>query len=327
MSQDSGWRPSASLETIQRRAELLAAIRAFLQQRGVMEVETPVCSAHGTTDPALASLTSRYTGPGAPQGRLLYLHTSPEFPMKRLLAAGCGAIYQICRVFRDGEAGRLHNPEFTLLEWYRPGFDHHRLMEEVVELVNGLLPEPRPVEKLTYGELFQRHLSVDPHCATVDDLRQCAEDNGVPGAGSLELTDRDGWLDLLLSHLIEPDLGDQRLTFVYDYPASQASLARLQDGDPPVAQRFELYLEGMELANGFCELTDPQEQRRRFDVDRALRRQEGWAEVPMDENLLAALEAGLPDCSGVALGIDRLLMLLTGASTISEVLAFPLERA
>ncbi len=327
MTQDSRWRPSASLEAIQVRAEVLAAIRGFFQPRCVMEVETPICSVHGTTDPALDSLSTRYTGPGAPQGQRLYLHTSPEFPMKRLLAAGCGAIYQICRVFRDGEAGRLHNPEFTLLEWYRPGFDHHRLMEEVAELVNGLLPQSWPMEKITYGELFQRHLSVDPHRASPDDLRQCALDHHLPGADTLELTERDGWLDLLLSHLIEPDLGCQRLTFVYDYPASQASLARLQDGDPAVAQRFELYMAGMEIANGFYELTDAQEQRRRFEADRAMRRQADQPEMPMDEHLLTALEAGLPDGSGVALGIDRLLMCLTGTSHIREVLTFPLERA
>lgn len=327
MTQDSRWRPSASLEAIQTRAEVLAAIRGFFQQRGVLEVETPICSIHGTTDPALNSLTTRYTGPGAPQGQRLYLHTSPEFPMKRLLAAGCGAIYQICRVFRDGEAGRLHNPEFTLLEWYRPGFDHHHMMEEVADLVNVLLPQPRPVEKITYGALFQRYLSVDPHRTTADELRQCALVHHVPGADTLELAECDGWLDLLLTHLIEPELGRGRLTFVYDYPASQASLARLQDGDPAVAQRFELYMAGMEIANGFYELTDAQEQRRRFEADRAVRQQEGQTEMPLDEYLLVALEAGLPDCSGVALGIDRLLMCLTGASHIREVLAFPLERA
>ncbi len=327
MTRDSRWRPSASLEVIRRRAELLAAIRAFFQQQGVMEVETPICSTHGTTDPALASLSTQYTGPGAPRGQPLFLHTSPEFPMKRLLAAGCGAIYQICRVFRDGETGRLHNPEFTLLEWYRPGFDHHRLMDEVAELVNGLLPQPRSVETISYGALFQRHLSVDPHSASAEELHQCALAHQVPGADTLELAERDGWLDLLLTHLIEPKLGRGRLTFVYDYPASQASLARLQDGDPPVAQRFELYLEGMELANGFYELADAQQQRSRFEADMAVRHQQGQGEIPMDENLLAALEAGLPDCSGVALGIDRLLMCLTGASHIREVLAFPLERA
>jgi lysyl-tRNA synthetase class 2 len=292
-----------------------------------MEVETPVCSAYGGTDPALASLTSRYTGPGAPQGQDLFLHTSPEFPMKRLLAAGCGPIYQICRVFRDGEAGRLHNPEFTLLEWYRPGFDHHRLMEELAELINSLLPEPRPVERLSYGELFQRYLAINPHRARVDELRQCAEGNNIPGVDSLQLAERDGWLDLLLSHLIEPELGRDRLTFVYDYPASQASLARLREGDPPVAQRFELYMGGMELANGFFELTDAQEQRHRFAADNSRRQREGLPQVPMDEHLLAALKRGLPECAGVALGIDRLLMVLTGASHIREVLAFPLDRA
>lgn len=326
MTEEADWRPTAPLANLRARARLLADIRGFFQQAGVLEVETPACSFHAGTDPSLASFHLDYTGPGA-QGRALYLHTSPEFPMKRLLAAGSGPIYQICKVFRNGERGRLHNPEFSLLEWYRPGFDHHHLMDEVAELVNAVLPEPRPVERFTYGALFRLHLAIDPHLASVDELKACAQSQGISGVADLDLPGRDAWLDLLLIHCIEPELGRGSLCFVYDYPASQASLARVRPGEPPVAERFELYMEGVELANGFHELADAAEQRWRFEQDLARRRVEGLPEVPMDEGLLAALEAGLPDCSGVALGIDRLLMLIAGAKRLDEVLAFPLERA
>jgi elongation factor P--(R)-beta-lysine ligase len=327
MSDQVDWRPSASLETIRARAELLGRVREFFRQAGVLEVETPACSRFGVTDPAIDSLTTRYTGPGAAQGRALYLQTSPEFPMKRLLAAGSGPIYQLCRVFRDGELGRRHNPEFTLLEWYRPGFDHLRLMDEVAALIGQLAGRTLAVERLTYSEVFRRHLGIDPHAATPALLQRCAVEHGVSGTGELQLDHRDGWLDLLLTHLIEPQLGRGCMTFVYDYPASQAALARVRQGDPPLAERFELYLEGMEIANGFHELADAQEQRRRFLDDNRRRREAGRLEVPMDEALLAALASGLPDCAGVALGVDRLLMVLTGCERIEQVLAFDLSRA
>ncbi len=326
MKQETRWRPAASLEILRERAGLLAAIRAFFHRAGVLEVETPVCSLHANTDPSLESLRTRYTGPGAPTGVTLYLHTSPEFPMKRLLAAGSGPIYQIARVFRDGESGCLHNPEFTLLEWYRPGFDHHRLMAEVAELINSLFPEPRLVEYLRYGELFESHLGIDPHRATAKELRYCAINQGISGAEALDLPDADSWLDLLLTHCIEPGLGRGTLCFIYDYPASQASLARIRPGEPPMAERFELYMEGMELANGFHELTDATEQRTRFERNLEQRSGDGRGSLPLDQHLLAALEAGLPNCAGVALGIDRLLMQRVGAARINQVLAFPLER-
>ena len=246
--------------------------------------------------------------------------------MKRLLAAGGGAIYQICRVFRDGEAGRFHNPEFTLLEWYRPGFNHHQLMDEVSALVRTVLPSCRQEQRFSYRELFQCHLGVDPHPLTLAQLQNLAVERGIQQGNELDLQERDGWLDLLLTHCIEPEL-PPGLCFVYDYPESQASLARVRPGAPAVAERFELYLDGLELANGFHELADPQEQRRRFQYELEQRRQAGRSPTPMDEHLLAALEAGLPDCSGVALGIDRLLMRITGASHIDEVLAFPFDRA
>ncbi len=306
---------------------LLEDIRAYFRGAGVMEVDTPICSAHATTDPVLESFSTCYLGPEAPAGRRLYLHTSPEFPMKRLLAAGSGPIYQICKVFRNGESGRWHNPEFTLLEWYRPGFDHHRLMDEVACLINGMLPEPLPVELVSYGELFRRSLGFDPHQASTSELRAHAVKLGVSGAETMDLHDVDAWLDLLLTHCIEPHLGQDGLCFVYDYPATQASLARIRPGDPPVAERFELYMDGIELANGFHELAYGPEQRKRFESDLERRRIDGVEQVPMDEYLLAALDSGIPDCSGVALGIDRLLMRFTGASHIRDVLAFPMDRA
>ena len=317
------WQPAASLEMLRTRAGLLAGIRRFFAELGVLEVETPVCSRSGTTDPAIESLCTRYTGPGAVGGLRLYLQTSPEFPMKRLLAAGSGPIYQICRVFRDGELGRRHNPEFTLLEWYRPGFDHLALMEEVTALVGSLLPGARAEQRLSYREAFEGFLHIDPHTATLEALRHCAREQGLVGVEDLELEGRDGWFDLLLSHLIEPHLGRGRLTYLYDYPASQAALSRIRPGDPPLAERFELYLEGMEIANGFHELSDPGEQRERFEADNATRKARGQSGVEMDRQLLGALEAGLPDCAGVALGIDRLLMVLTGQTDIRQVLAFP----
>jgi lysyl-tRNA synthetase class 2 len=245
--------------------------------------------------------------------------------MKRLLAAGSGPIYQICKVFRDGERGRLHHPEFSLLEWYRPGLGYRDLMDEVASLVRRALDRADlGVERLSYRDLFQTWIGLDPLEADSPSLRLAAAD--IPGAGELEL-DRDGWLDLLLTHRIEGRLEPGRLTFVYDYPPGQAALARIRAGVDPVAERFELYLEGMELANGFQELTHAEEQRRRFEMDIKARALVKSVQPPMDERFLQALDAGMPETSGVALGLDRLLMVATGACHIDEVLAFPVERA
>jgi elongation factor P--(R)-beta-lysine ligase len=325
------WRPTANLEVLKFRARLLEQIRAFFSGRGVLEVETPFLSTAAVTDPALASFATRYTGPRFPHGHTLYLHTSPEFPMKRLLAAGSGSIYQICKVFRDGESGRRHNPEFTLLEWYRVGFDQHRLMTETAELVMSMLASMLkldPPERLTYREVFLRHADIDPHTASVADYKTIAKrhDIDVP-KDMLAHNDTAAWRDLLLTHVVESKLGQGRLTFIYDYPASQASLARLQPGNPPVAARFELYLNGMELANGFHELADAEEQRLRFDQQLHIRAADGMPAVPIDDRLLLALEHGLPDCAGVALGFDRLVMIASGARTIEEVMAFSIDRA
>ncbi|MBT3054543.1 MAG: EF-P lysine aminoacylase GenX [Candidatus Thiodiazotropha sp. (ex Codakia orbicularis)] len=327
MAQTDDWRPSASIEMIRARAEMLSHIRRFFDQIGVIEVETPVCSRFAATDPAIESFNTRYTGPEAVQGLDLYLHTSPEFPMKRLLAAGSGPIYQICKVFRNGELGRHHNPEFSLLEWYRPGLDYHQLMDEVANLINRLTARPLQTEKLTYAQAFERWLGMNPHAADLDHLRQCAVDQGISGAEQLAIEGRDGWLDLLLSHLIEPQLGQHGMTFLYDYPASQAALAQVREDRYPVAERFELYIGGMEIANGFQELTNAGLQRKRFNEDNRRRGSSRQAEVPMDEALLDALVAGMPECSGVALGLDRLLMVLTGTHDIRQVVTFDIGRA
>jgi len=317
------WRPTASLEMLRLRAEILAQIRAFFADREVLEVETPLLASAPVTDLHLHALSCRYRGPGADEGRELFLQTSPEFAMKRLLAAGCGPIFQICKAIRDGEAGGMHNPEFTILEWYHPGWDHHLLMDEVDELLQLVLGTPAG-DRLTYAMAFERHAGVDVFSASHEELVTRVEKLGVLEPADLE---RDDLLNLLLTHVVEPQLGRDQPTFIHDYPASQASLARVRPGDPPVAERFEVFSEGVELANGYHELRDPAEQRRRFEADNAARRAAGSPVVPIDERLLAALDHGLPDCAGVALGVDRLVMLAAGTREISDVLAFPLDRA
>jgi len=309
---------------LRARAELLRRVRSFLDARGVMEVCTPVLSRAAGTDPAIEPLQTRYTGPEHPRGVDLYLQTSPEFPMKRLLAEGSGPIYQLAQVFRDGEYGPRHNPEFSMLEWYRPGFDHHQLMGEVADLVNHCLEEQWDVEKIAYVDLFLEHLGFHPLDADLATLRAVAREQGLLVEN---LADRDQWLDLFMSMVIEPRLGRNRLTFVYDYPASQASLARLNPRNSRLASRFELYFRGVELANGFHELTDAAEQRRRFEEENRQRERKGQRRLPLDENLLAAMDAGLPDCAGVALGLDRLLMLKLNASCLDDVLSFSLKNA
>jgi len=322
---DQPWQPTASLATLRQRAVLLAAIRKFFAERDVLEVETPVLIGATSADPNLYSLSLPYSGPGAPADGRLWLQTSPEFTMKRLLAAGAGSIYQICHVFRADERGRWHNPEFTMLEWYRTDFDHHHLMAEVTALVSSVLG-PRPVEVLSYRDAFLRYADVDPFVSTVAELKHRAEqhDSSLP---DLPLTDRDGWLDWLLSTLITPKLGRDVFTYLCDFPASQAALARLRREDQfEVAERFELFIDGLEIANGYHELTDPVEQGLRFEQEREHRQLSGQPESSVDDRLLAALAAGLPDCAGVALGFDRLVMLALGAEHIDQVLSFPIER-
>ena len=308
------WRPGADLLLLQARAEMLSRIRDFFLQRQVMEVETPLLCQSAVTDPDIQPV---------PVGER-FLQTSPEFAMKRLLAAGSGPIYQICKAFRSGEAGARHNPEFTLLEWYRPGFDQPRLMQEVRALVELFLPD-RCWSSISYRELFQEHLALDPWTAADTELEACARaalDVDFPVAS------RDQWLDLLLSHLLEPRLADAGMVFVYNYPPSQAALARLKQAqDVTVSDRFELYADGVELANAYRELTDAAEQATRFHRDIAELERRGQSSRSVDDRLLSALQQGLPDCAGAALGLDRLLMLAQGCDTIDDVLAFAWQRA
>ncbi|PMR69286.1 EF-P lysine aminoacylase EpmA [Halomonas heilongjiangensis] len=321
----SDWQPTATIETLRERARLLAGVRAFFAARGVLEVETPVLGHGGSTDVHLASLSVEATTPAGRER--LWLQTSPEFHMKRLLAAGSGPIFQLARSFRDGEVGRRHNLEFTMLEWYRPGFALDELIEETAGLIRTVLGrDPGPLRRRRYRELFRETLNLDPFAAPLAELQRLAGD-----AGGLEMGDapRDSCLDLLMSLAIEPALGHDGLDVVGDYPASQAALARRhrdpEDGEW-VASRFEVYLDGLELANGYDELTDAAEQRARFAEDNAERRRLGLPEVDVDARLLAALAHGMPGGSGVALGIDRLIQLALGRASVAEVMAFATPR-
>lgn len=317
---DPAWRPRCTPAQLRARADLYAAIRRFFAARDVLEVDTPLLGATAACDPALASLSTCYTGPGAPGGHRLYLQTSPEFAMKRLLAAGSGAIYQLGKAFRDGEYGRYHNPEFTLLEWYRPTYDHHRLMEEVGEFLQEVVGVYN-LNSISYKQLFQHYLHLDAHRATHQELAAQARELGHP---DLQLT-RAGWLDFFMTHHIEPHLPPHTATFVYDYPREHAALACLNHEDPPCAERFEVYWGGVEIANGFHELTDADEQRQRFQQNNTERAALGLPTIALDEKLLAALAHGLPRCAGVALGVDRLLMVKTQATTLGDTLPFSLE--
>jgi lysyl-tRNA synthetase class 2 len=326
MSAVGDWRPGASRERLVARARMLAQVRGFFAARGVLEVDTPIIVNAPVTDVHIHSARVELTPEGGGAAAPFFLHTSPEYAMKRLLAAGAGDIYQVCHVARALESGRVHNPEFTLLEWYRIGFSLEQLMDEVEALAGELLggPLPGPAERLSYRDAFLRELSLDPFEADDAELARAAAPLGLHGAVPLG---RDGYLELLMGALIGPRLGRERLVFIHGYPASQAALARLDPAEPRAAQRFELYGQGVELANGFHELAVASEQRTRFEADNAARRRAGLPAYPLDERLLAALDSGLPDCSGVALGLDRLLMLATGAASIEEVMAFPTSRA
>ncbi len=325
------WRPTASRTALERRAQMLARTRRFFADRQVLEVDTPLVVNSPVTDvhihSARVTLTDVAPGTAQPQSPPYFLHTSPEYAMKRLLAAGSGDIFQICHVVRGFERGRIHNSEFTLIEWYRTGFSLDRLMKEVQELVLELLGPAgasRSGERLTYREAFRRELQLDPFAVGDAELAEVARSFGYTVGGP---TSRDELLEFLMGTRVGPKLGVGGLTFVHGYPASQAALARVDPSDPAAALRFELYCDGIELANGFHELASAAEQRLRFENDVAERRRRGLPSYPLDENLLAALAEGLPDCAGVALGFDRLAMLATGLRSIDEVLAFPTERA
>lgn len=315
------WRPTATHASLRARAVLLERARAFLRDRGVTEVEPPALSALAPPDLHLAPLA--VSGHG-------WLHTSPEYALKRLLAAGFGDCFALGKVWRDGERGRHHNPEFTMLEWYRVGWDHLRLMDEVAELVAQLLVPRHALaapERLTYQAAFERELGFDPHST---DERTLLDAMTKLGLSASLANDRDTKLDLLASHVVYPKLGQGRVTLLHDYPASQCMLARIRPGDagaPAVAERFECFVSGIELANGYHELSDAHEQRARLDAAAAQRAARGLPPLALDERFLAALVHGLPDCAGVALGFDRVVMLALGLDHIDQVVAFPIERA
>jgi len=315
------WRPYADKRLIKLRAETYIKIRQFMAERNILEVETPVLSHATVTDMQLNSFRSEYSSPQSNSGKILYLQTSPEYAMKRLLASGTGAIYQISRVFRNEEQGKYHNPEFTMLEWYQPGYGHHQLMQELELFLN--LFAMNHCEKISYGKIFLEHTGLDPHTCDTNELKSMAQQHGL----STTIEERSVLLDFIFSDKISSTLGDTRPLFVYDYPACQSALAKLSNTTPKVAERFELFINGMEIANGFHELTDADEQLARFEQDLTLRKKENRPDLPIDHLFLDALKQGLPDCAGVAVGIDRLLMVITGTNDIREVLGFPIERA
>ena len=309
------------------RANILQKIRQFFAERAALEVETPLlCHAVGT-DPNLDFFTTTLNGPSQPT---LYLQTSPEFAMKRLLAAGSGSIFQICKAFRKGESGRFHNPEFTMLEWYRVGFDLPKLMDEVAELITLLFSGKsalQATERLSYQAIFLKHTGLDPLVFSFEAYADYVQRNGLAEAVALCGQDHPLWLDFIFSHKIQPHLGQNALCMVYGYPAVLSSLARTNAHDNRVTERVELFIDGVELGNGYHELADRQEQEGRFDREIGIRRAGQRPEAIKDQRLLAALEYGLPDCSGIAIGLDRLLMLLTKSQSIDYVLAFSLSKA
>ncbi|MCJ7453659.1 MAG: EF-P lysine aminoacylase EpmA [Steroidobacteraceae bacterium] len=316
------WAPTASLATLHLRAQMLARVRTHFASTGALEVETPVMVQAGVTDVHLESLEVRRAD-GARAG---FLHTSPEYAMKRLLVAGAPDIYQVCRVFREGERGRRHNPEFTMVEWYRLGIDHHVLMDDVDQLLRVLIEPSREVgetRRITYSDAFHQALGIDPFAIATADLHQALTAAGIDVPGSV-VRERDSLLDLAMATLVAARFPSDAITFLYDFPASQAALAQVRG---PVASRFEAFWGELELANGFHELGDASEQSARFQADRAERARRGQPDRQPDSRFIAGLAAGLPPCAGVALGFDRVVMVASGAGGIDEVVAFPVERA
>ena len=318
----NAWQPAAALKELQLRADILKHIRTFFATREVLEVETPLMCRTSVTDPFIESVPALYQFHSQTVAEQFYLQTSPEYAMKRLLAAGSGSIFQICKAFRQAENGCLHNPEFTMLEWYRIGFNHLHLMDEVDALLIEIL-QTTASDKITYAELFASQLDIDVHIDSLETLHNVAKHNHIHITD--DIYDRDTWLSLLLTHCIEPTLGSDRPCIIYDFPVSQAALARA-NADGKTAARFEVYYRGMELANGFHELQDATEQRRRFIENNKKRSSLQLNEMPIDENFLSALQAGLPDCAGVALGVDRLIMLASGKHFIQDVMSFDISR-
>lgn len=312
------WHPSASIKALQQRAQILSNIREFFKQRHYLEVETPVMAHYGVTDPYLSNIKATF------RGESYSLQTSPEYHMKRLLAAGSGPIFQLARVFRDDELGRWHNPEFTLLEWYQLNINHHQLMDEVDEFLQAILQCP-PMIRTSYQQAFLDACQLDPFTASIDALRTVLQYHALDKVLPSDEQDKDQYLFLLMSHVVEPFLAKEEAPVaVYHFPPSQAALAQINEG---LAERFEVYYRGVELANGFHELADSLAQVQRFEQDAKLREHLGLHQPEPDLWLLQALRHGLPACSGVALGIERLLALAMNCSSIEKVMAFDFNRA
>jgi lysyl-tRNA synthetase class 2 len=321
------WRPTCAIEQLRLRAQLLANIRKFFDERSVLEVETPLLSHSSGTDPQLEFFTTEYCL--SPQRQTLFLQTSPEFAMKRLLAAGSGSIYQIGKAFRNGESGRFHNPEFTMLEWYRVGFTLPQLLDEIAELIGILFSSQplQPTKSVRYQDVFVSYTGLDPLVFSYQDYCAFARDCQLPEAIDICGHDLGLWLDFIFSHKVQPHLGENALCMVYEYPACQSSLAKINQYNPQLTERVEIFINGIELGNGYHELTDAEEQRTRFDKELAIRQQKKLPVTIKDNHLIAALESGLPECSGMAIGLDRLLMLLSGSQSIDDVLSFSIDSA
>ena len=323
------WQPTLSWQNAQKRSEVLYQVREFFRQRKVVEVETPALSQGTVTDVYLDALTCQYNflaDSPAVQSTELFLQTSPEFHMKRLLASGYGCIFQISKAFRHEESGKNHNPEFTILEWYRIGFDQFELMSEVADLLQVVLDSNKALFT-SYQDIFIETVAVDPLITTFDQLVGVLNRHDKAADWLIEMNDADLLLQFIFTEMIEPTIGIHQPQFIYDFPIAQASLAKRSTDDPRVAQRFECYYRGIELVNGFNELTDAIEQVLRFEEDNVKRSAQGLPVKPIDRNFIAALNHGLPQCSGVALGIDRLVMLVLDIKNISEVQSFSIERA
>jgi elongation factor P--(R)-beta-lysine ligase len=325
MTQNSTWQPSCSIELLHKRARMLQRIRVFFAERNVLEVETPLLSHACGTEPQLDFFTTTLD---FAKPEKLFLQTSPEFAMKRLLATGSDSIYQICKAFRNKEVGRFHNPEFTMLEWYRVGFDLNDLMNEVemlfAELSDGKFSAPK---RLSYAQIFEQQTGLNALKFSFETYSEFAIQHEIPEAITFCGKNHTLWLDYLFSFFVQPHLGKNGLCLVYGYPACQSGLARLNVENSLVADRFEVFLNGVELGNGFYELSDFEEQNRRFDTEIETRKTEHLAEIVKDERLIAALKSGFPDCAGIAIGLDRLLMILTETKTISGVLSFDIKCA
>lgn len=318
------WQPNAAIETLKKRGEIVREIREFFYKKNVLEVETPALSQATVTDVHLHTFDTKFVGPGYAQGQRLFLQTSPEFHMKRLLCAGSGSIFQISKSFRNEESGRYHNPEFTMLEWYQSDYDHLQLINEVDELLQRVL-KTAACDIKTYQQVFIDHIGFDPLIDDIEKVRRVALSYDLGDFVATE-TNIDTLLQCLFCFVIEPLIGLKKPIAIYNFPASQAALAKIDENDNRVAQRFEFYFQGIELANGFNELQDAQEQLSRFEHDNVNRQEEGLLLQPIDHHLINALTHGLPDCAGVALGIDRLIMLALKKKHINEVISFDVNR-